>query len=415
MNILGNNKNHLPSVLNGSMPTRRPVNRLRGFSLIELMVVVVIMMMMSLAIFGVISSSEGKKRTLTTVNDITQAGNYSMYQLEKLIRSAGSGFSQNYQTVYGCKLLAAASGTQILPFTTAQMAAPFTALNTALTGVYRLLPVVIAKNMTSPNLSGKTSDALIVMAGAAGYGEVPMTFIAPPQSAQLSLQNTVPFNPNDLPLVMNITSATGTNCMLQQVSSTFVGGAGITALPLAGNYAAATIAGQNLTGYSVSGYTMNMGNTGGNLPVMQIIGVGNNNTLFQYDLMQSGTFNTPFAMTDGVFEMHALYGIDSDGDGKLDTWQDPGTAPYDYLSLENGSAAAVSSIKSIKAIRIGLILRTSLIEKVTVPPATSGPITLFSDLGVALTYTRVLNATEQNYRYRTIELTIPLRNSIYLG
>jgi len=46
---------------------------------------------------------------------------------------------------------------------------------------------------------------------------------------------------------------------------------------------------------------------------------------------------------------------------------------------------------------------------------------LFSDLGSALTYTRTLktdaqDATrlEQHYRYRTVELTIPLRNPLML-
>jgi type IV pilus assembly protein PilW len=57
-------------------------------------------------------------------------------------------------------------------------------------------------------------------------------------------------------------------------------------------------------------------------------------------------------------------------------------------------------------------MRTSLPEKA---PVTTGPLVLFSDLGTTLTFTRTLAAAEQNYRYRIIESTIPLRNSLLLN
>ena len=41
----------------------------RGFSLVELLVTIVISLLASLAIFGVLSTYEGKKRTTTFVND----------------------------------------------------------------------------------------------------------------------------------------------------------------------------------------------------------------------------------------------------------------------------------------------------------------------------------------------------------
>jgi type IV pilus assembly protein PilW len=69
-------------------------------------------------------------------------------------------------------------------------------------------------------------------------------------------------------------------------------------------------------------------------------------------------------------------------------------------------------------VRIGLILRTSLPERDVV---STKALTLFSDLGSTLTYTRTLktdteDATrrERHYRYRTVELTIPLRNPLML-
>jgi len=393
---------------------RTNINRTGGFSLIELLVVMVIVLVMSLAIFGIIWSSESKKRTMTSANDVNQSGSYVMYQLEKSIRSAGSGFSQSWQQTFGCKLFANLAGTGVILPYPSTLAAPFASLS----GTFRLAPVIIAKNKTTNNMSsGNSSDVLITMAGSAGYGEVATPFSSVATSTKLNLINTVSFNPNDL--VLTVDQNTGGPpgaCMIEQVDSGFVGGAGISALPLSGNYYADPISTQDLISYSNNALVMNLGNTNGNIPAFQLIGVGNNNVLYQYDLLQSGaTANTSIPIADGVFELHALYGVDTNGDGLVDTWIDPATVGYDYATLEGGSAASVSTLLTIKAIRIGLIMRTSLPEKATTPPATTGPLKLFTDLGTTLTYTRTLTTAEKNYRYRTIESTIPLRNSLLLN
>ncbi len=127
-----------------------------------------------------------------------------------------------------------------------------------------------------------------------------------------------------------------------------------------------------------------------------------------------GAFNATQEIADGIFEMHALYGVDTDGDGRVETWADPGTPAYTIATLQSGTAASIATLRSIKAIRVGLILRTSLPEKVTTPPATSRPLTLFSDLASAPTYTRSFSGNETNYRYRTVEMTVPLRNTLLL-
>lgn len=396
-----------------------------GFSLIELMVVIAIVLVMSLAIFSVMSTSEGKKRTLTSVNDIDQSGNFAMYQMEKAVRIAGSGFSQSYVQSFGCQLFASqTTNGVILPFVRATMAKPFDAMNATLQGVYRLAPVIIAKNVTTPNMSGATSDVLIVMSGSAGYGEVPTSFTNSPGAAQLNLQNTLSFKANDLVLIADQGASGGSlPCMIEQVDKAFVASNVITALPLAGTYYANPIAApsgsKDVTSYSNNALAMGIGNPNGNSPSFQLLGVGDNNVLFQYDLLQGGIYDTPIPTADGVFEMHALYGVDTNNDGLVDKWVDPSSADYDYATLESGTVAANNTLVTIKAIRIGLIMRTSLQEKAPVspaPPATTGSLILFSDLGdAALIYKRTLSSAEQNYRYRTIESTIPLRNSLLLN
>ncbi len=409
--------------VNTAHPTQ-PAHWQRGMTLIELMVAITIALVMSLAIFSTLASSEGRKRTLTASNDVGQVGTFAAYQLDKLLRSAGSGFSQSSNFTYGCQLQAnRTSQGVVLPFA-GSMKTPFTTMNTTLAGGYRLAPLVIVKNGTTPAVSNSPSDALIVMSGAAGFGEVPTLFTGPATATQLNLTNTVAFQPNDLVLLADVNGATGpAPCMIQQVATGFTGSgtaaSPVSALPLAGTYTANPIGSVNLTAYTSVATALSLGSgTTVNPPSFSIIGVGADNNLMQYDLLQMGTYDTPLPIADSVFEMHALYGVDNTNNGTVDAWVDPGTAGYTAATLESGTAASVATLQKIKAVRIGLILRTALPEKAPAAgaaPATTGPLKLFSDLPSPLPFSRTLSVAEQNFRYRTIEMTVPLRNALLLN
>ena len=378
----------------------------QGMTLIELLVAMLISLVLSLAIFGVLASSEGLKRTTTSVNDINQTGNYAMYTIDKWVRSAGSGFAQSAAYAFGCTVHASRSGTQVLP-AGAAAPAPFDAINTGTVGAFKLAPILIAPGQTTPGVSGAASDALIVMAGSAGYGESAVDLSDLSAANELKLTNTVSFKANDIVLVANRQGAAGavSPCMIQQVSAV----AGKT-VSLGGAYANASIGSESLTAMPLESAAINLGNVvGNNSPTFVMIGVGADNTLFSYDLLQ--TTATPLLpIAAGVFEMRALYGVDNDNNGTIDTWVDPSSSStYTLAALMAGDQTAAGLLQSIKAIRVGLITRTSLPERETVAPAT---LTLFSDLG--LTYTRTLTTAERVYRYRTIESTIPIRNTMLL-
>ncbi|HVK54828.1 MAG TPA: prepilin-type N-terminal cleavage/methylation domain-containing protein, partial [Burkholderiales bacterium] len=90
--------------------------RQQGFSLVELMAGVLISLIGSLIIFQVFAVSEGQKRTATSGSDAQQSGGFAMYQLERIIRGAGSGFARgDIQSLWGCELNAFRDGAQILP------------------------------------------------------------------------------------------------------------------------------------------------------------------------------------------------------------------------------------------------------------------------------------------------------------
>lgn len=418
----------------------------RGLSLVELLVAIVISSLLAIAVGSVLAGFEGRRRSSTSINDINQSGNYAAWVLDTLLRNAGSGFAQTADYGFGCKLVAARSdasasssaasssasraassasssvNTTILP-APAALGAPFASISRS----FRLAPALIVSNGSTPGDSGAGSDVLVLMGGAAGRGGVPIYLNGYPATSALPLKNTLAFAANDLLLLVDpqvsassassasssSASAAGSAlapCMITQVSGSFTE-AGSTSLALDGSYYKATIDSRELTAYTSDAVVLNLGNVAsGNPPLFNLIGVGDNSTLYAYDLLR--TSSTPLqAIAAGVFELHALYGLDTNGDGRVDSWSAP-TGSYSYATLSAGTTAAAAQIAQIRAIRVGLILRTALREKEDVSPAS---LTLFSDLGEDLSYSPSLSGDNTRYRYRTVEFTVPLRNPMMVN
>ena len=367
-----------------------------GFSLVELLVAIVIGLVLTLAITSVMTRSEGTKRTINSTNDANQNGAYISYVLDRALRSAGSGYAQRWREVFGCRINASLDNAALLP-RTAALPAPFAGMPQA----FRLAPVVVTR--------GADSDVLAVMTGSGGFGENSLRVLPSSVSAsELRLPNTLGISGNDLVLL----AEDGVGCMLQQVSNGFVGAAD-QQLPLSGRFYSATGTDVNLTAFGVAGdaYAISLGNAVANAPQFQLIGVGDNNTLVSYDILRMTEPDEAIPVAEGVVQLRALYGVDNDNDGRQDAWVDPGAAPWDSASLLDGSVVARDNLRRIVAVRVGLIIRTSLVERTNVSPAS---ITLFSDLGAALEQTRVLSADEQRIRHRAVEVTVPLRNILLL-
>lgn len=411
--------------------------QVRGVTLIELMITLLIGSILSLAVFAVLTVFEGRKRSATSVNDVGQAGAYAMFLIDRWVRSAGSGFAQsgtptpdtspwvNTAVSFGCPLFAARNNVDILPRGANALPAPFSNVNTGVVGSFRLAPVLIAPGQTIPGVSGQPSDVLIVMSGAAGYGDVPLmsriavlggnTVFA--VGNQINLGTSASVATGDLVLVADQPgSGTVRPCMLQQVANAAAGTLGLTdGTGFGKSTIGAGIDAVSITSYSSDAVVMPIGNVvAGNPPSFILIGVGDHNTLFAYDLLQTaGADANPNpnlqALADGVFELHALYGVDTNDDGRVDTWTDPGDAGSDYRldALMDGSREAARRVAQIKALRVALILRTSLSERDEVAPES---LTMFGDLGAAVSYTRELSSEERHFRYRVVESTIPLRN-----
>lgn len=394
-----------------------------GFSLIELLVSMVIGLVVTLAITSVMIRGEASKRSTTSVNDVNQTGAYSTYLLDRAIRSAGSGFSQSWKLTYGCRLNVSQStptALNVLPLSSAMNSASAFAKVTSTTLPIRMAPVVIGKDLANPSSSDVRGDVLMVMSGTAGFGESPLLVVPGSVSAtNIRLANTIVFRTGDLFLLADSSVTNG--CMVQQVLfPAATTGSTDQNLPLGGTYYSATGTNVNLTSFGASTTALQLGNVTGNMPQFQLYGVGDNHTLVSYDLLQANPTgaNLDVPIADGVVELRALYGTDTYPATNTITWVDPAASGWDAATLMDGTPASQIKLKQIVSIRVGLILRTSLEERPAGSTSdaalsyqrASADVKLFSDLGSTLEHTRTLTGTELNYRHRTFEVTIPLRN-----
>lgn len=379
----------------------------RGMTLIELLVAVTIGLVVTLAVTSTLIVGEAQKRSTTSTNDMNQSGNYAAYLLDRVLRSAGSGFSQSWnQGVFGCELNAARQGTVILPRASA-FPVPFDGLlggagpNNA--GDLRVAPVLIGAGQ-----SASGSDVLVVMGGNAGAGDVPRRIRGSAGAANLlRMDNTVGLAEGDMALV----SQSGIeDCLIEQVSGSppFADSVNNDVLPLNGTYYTAGPSEATLaTLANGTSAVMNpLGNAAAGNVQFQMFGVGANRTLFSYDLLQNGGTDASQALSDGVVAMYARYGLDTNTNGVLDAWAAPDAAGFDIKSVMKTPATA----RQIVAVRVALVMRSSIADKTDV---TSEIPIIFSDLASKINAVP-LNGDDRRYRYRVVEFTVPLRNMLLL-
>lgn len=401
----------------------------QGFSLVELLVSMGIGLIVTLAITTVLINNQKVQRTSTGVNDASQSGAHAALTLDRATRSAGSGFTQ-FRQAMGCVLNASKGtpATQLLPLP-ATLPSPFNNL-----GVAGLTRIVLAPAVIIAGGGANGSDQLVVMTGNHAFSETPLQI----QTASATVNSVVVSNAmglkaNDMILVAD--QQAGSTCMVQQVGATPVLQQQV---PMAGDYFSSVgatrslISFRNISKDAVSaaivplGWMSNVAGTPDNPPNFMVYGVGTNETLFSYDLLQA-TGAAPVPIAESVVGMYALYGIGSItvslSQVLAGTPQNPpvpltwaratGALSANTLwgaTTQTAADAVHASIQSIKAIRVSLILRSPVEEKPTTPPVSPGQIVVFPDLPPALQTTISLTSAQQNFRYRVVDTVIPIRN-----
>ncbi len=382
--------------------------RSAGFSLIELLVAMAIGLIVTIAITSVMVSFGNSRRTGTALNDANQSATYSGFVMDRYIRNAGSGFAQRSDEAFGCLINASEDSRVLLP-RPGDYPPPFDGIP-LVNRPRRLIPVLIEQGA-----AGAGGDVLTVMAGTSGMGEWPQAVTAATVTVNgLQLGNTLSWRGGDILLLADPTVPAG--CLLGQVSNGFAGSLTsqlpFSGTPSAGSYYAAAGPTVSLSSFGAANDTLaiQLGNAAGNPPQLQMFGAdAANATLQSFDLLREGADGLA-PLADGVIEMRAIYGITSTTNAlrTRENWADPGASPFTGAELNSGSAASRINLKQIVAVRVGMILRSSLRERD--PIEQPGSVTLFS--GLPGQRTRTFTPEEMHFRYRTVEMTIPLRNML---
>lgn len=369
---------------------RRP---LKGFSLVEVMVGLVIGMLGILVIMQTFSVSEARKRTASSGTDAQVSGLSALLAVERDVRMAGFGYTAAPGTgtnpAYGCNVQAYNANATPTSFT------------------FRLVPVLI----TDGGVGGP--DTITVTYGTNSSLNAPIGFSTPSASSATYNVNTsndrLGFAVGDLVLG----TQAGLPCTLGQISGIPGNSSQLNHSPSTGfPYNRPSGLGVNYTG--TSALLFNLGT-----PVInQYFRAGNNLAVSDLKLGVGGGAGNTVTLADNIVNIQAQYGIDTNGDGSIDSWVEPTGIWANDPAVPTPSA---SDVVKIKAVRIAIVARSSLLERDAVSGTcvnnvgtNNGPCA-WQDTAAAPAPLIDLTADPnwRRYRYKVFQTIIPIRNAIW--
>jgi type IV pilus assembly protein PilW len=363
----------------------RAHRRQRGFGLIEIMVGVLIGLLSVLVIYQVYNVAEGFKRNTTSVGEAQQTGLMSTFVLGMELGNAGAGISVSGVGASG-QVLAACPDTGNIATS------------------FRPIPVLITDG-TAP----ATPDSFVVNYSLATTLVTPAAFFAAAISgAPYLVDSPGGFHVGDL--VVGIDTATAL-CVSSVVTAVSVPNAvGVVSVTHTGAQA-----------FPATAQLFNLGPVSRAQKVRYSVV---NGVLFSAPLLDANgaALPTPVCpsaqcnpLASNIVNMKVEYGISTgqDAQGLLNTWvQATLGGGWDAATL---LPAQITTINRIKAVRIGLIVQGEQFDKTlgaynwvlfdcpaannTCPGRLTGNIPAVAPTG--------------NWRYRTYETVIPLRNEIW--
>ena len=339
---------------------RRRSHAQHGFSLIEIMIGIVIGMIAVLVIYQVFALAEGIKRNTTSVGDAQQNGLLSSFILNVQLANANNGYA------YAMKELG----------TCAPTANPAT--------TFRPIPVLI-----TPGALATDPDSFVLNFSQSQRLLAPAPFIAPAAAgADYTVQSPLGFKTGDIVVAISLAG----DCAPSRVT-------GVTAPDVNGvvtvSHTGAAV------GFPTDAMLLNLGPKGSGQRVAYDVASGVlRSTNLWGDTGAALALPVPNPIASNIINMKLLYGIDDLAGGL--TWVTP-TGIWDPAALLN---APNSTLARIRAVRIGLVVQGEQWDKA----APDYTWTLFEG---ATQISHTITAVGGNYRYRTYETTIPLRNPIW--
>lgn len=373
----------------------------KGFSIVELMVGMVIGLIGIIVIMQVYQLSEGRKRTVTSGGDAQSNGAMALYMLQRDAQQAGYGFADT--SVLNCNVRAYNDQRTPSTFTFPSMA-----------------PVVI--NPASIPAGDANTDVVQITYGNADALGAGVSFQQQSgSSANYQVANRSEFVVGDMVVAVQ----SGLDCSVAQITDLPAsgscgqgGGTGQTDVVIhnSGNF---KDPGQNCntvqshwnkpSGLGVT-YTSGALFDLGRLPSSHVYAVRNGNlTMCDYmaadctDATKTGDSTVWVPLVNNIVGFQAQYGRITEV-----PWTDMEVEVYDKTTPTTGCGYA-----RIPVVRMVVVARSAQYEKTVVTPA--APTWLGGSVDVSKLPNGSANADWQNYRYKTFETTIPLRNIIWMG
>ncbi|MEI8363549.1 MAG: PilW family protein [Betaproteobacteria bacterium] len=395
------------------------VTQRAGFSLVELMVGLVIGLLATLVIMQIFSAFEGQKRTTMGTADAQTSGSVALYSIQREVQLAGYALP-----LYDPSNMPLGCATATPDTVSANGAAAADGVtdvdhdNNAATDNINLSPIDIidgdAAGVALGGVQTGASDSLIIRYGDSASAGVQTNVVAAAANT-VSVLNNQGCNQGDVVYVVRNTDCVATrvnDALLLATTATRADPVHIVLANAAGIVIDAKLAclgAWNQFRYQVTA-----------------------NQLTRTDARQP---NAATPVVDGIVNIQAQYGISANPQSNLITsWVDA-TGAWATPGNLGGNAvcnAATAQRGCIKAVRVALVARNSLLETTAVSTACSS-VSAANPTGLCAwdaTSANPVNATDaptinlsliagvanpdwDHYRYKVYETIIPLRNIIW--
>jgi len=344
-----------------------------GFTLVEVLVGVALALIGMVAMFQVQDNWTRQKRSISSGGDAHIAGTVGAFHLERDLRNGGMGFGNS--AMLGCNVLA---------------------YDNSRTGVktfsFPLVPVRIIQGASG------APDEIHILYGNADSPSSTYSVLSTDETFTMLL------NRGGLGLGERVVVATSAGCRLAEITdNTNADGQTVdhttTAYML--NGVSVTPRYNTSAGLGVTPATNGTVHVMGRAPQLNIWAVRARIALTKYNALNAETAGD---VGDGVVNLQAQYGLDADGDTRIDTWQDADPAAWTQLRM----------------IRFGLLVRGEAYEKEAVttanPAWSGGNFTMTNVDGTTDSGASNLGVNNwRNYRYNVFEVSVPLRNMIWIN
>ena len=389
----------------------------RGISLVEVMVGMAVGLLASLVIFKSFSSSEMFRRNVSGAADTIQSAAVVGARLNLMLEEGGAGLVQG-RNIWSCLLRVNRAGGALLP--ASSFPAPFENFPKSV----RVLPVGIRDG-------GTGSDTIMVIASNSASSNRDIPFDSTGTALTVSNPNGIGIkeagqSATDLLLAVAQDVPNGpADCQIVQVTADYSGGAPIQDVSLGMKVMPAAAQVVAPASYTVIPLNQGAGSYGAllsttnspsafhlgreELPTFSLFSVNSSNELVEYDLLQRRPLQ---AFGENILLLKARYGVDNGvggipNDDVVDEWITPSEAGWSITELMDGNASTQQKVDQIKAIRVGVILRTPQPQAIDVKAT---QLVLFQDLRTSRQVSLQLTAAQQRYGYQVFDWVIPLRN-----